>query len=228
MIPGICTQCGATIEVDNSKETAFCPYCGTKFITETAINNYSVQNATVQHVDNINIYHGKTAESITERAFIALSDGEFEQANNNFLEALNIDPHNWSAYWGLVLCDRRCLNAKEAKQLRTSLYNDKNFVHALEYAPDDEQKWLRSVENEIIKNIEFQKLVKRKKEIFYLLLLFSIISCVCSGFLIGLMGSILCLAANIFIQKKYGHDIRFMSLIGISCIGIVIFIAINH
>ena len=36
-----CTQCGATIEVDDTKEAGICKYCGTAFITEKAINNYN-------------------------------------------------------------------------------------------------------------------------------------------------------------------------------------------
>jgi len=48
-----CTNCGASINVDNGKEYGFCTYCGTKFIVEKTINNtynnvtnvYNIQNA---------------------------------------------------------------------------------------------------------------------------------------------------------------------------------------
>lgn len=36
-----CTQCGAEIEVDDTKEAGICKYCGTPFITEKVINNYN-------------------------------------------------------------------------------------------------------------------------------------------------------------------------------------------
>ena len=41
IIPARCTQCGAEIEVDSTKESGVCKYCGTIFITEKAINNYN-------------------------------------------------------------------------------------------------------------------------------------------------------------------------------------------
>ena len=34
-----CTQCGANIEVDDTKEAGICKFCGTAFVTEKAINN---------------------------------------------------------------------------------------------------------------------------------------------------------------------------------------------
>lgn len=44
LVPAICTQCGAQIEVDDMKEAGICRYCGTAFITEKAISNYSITN----------------------------------------------------------------------------------------------------------------------------------------------------------------------------------------
>ncbi len=55
IVPASCTQCGGTVEVDKSSDTAICPFCGTSFIVEKAINNYNVQNATIEHADNVNI-----------------------------------------------------------------------------------------------------------------------------------------------------------------------------
>lgn len=52
MVPAICTQCGAKLLVDNSKDATICEYCGTPFITEKAINSYicdtiNIENATI-------------------------------------------------------------------------------------------------------------------------------------------------------------------------------------
>jgi predicted RNA-binding Zn-ribbon protein involved in translation (DUF1610 family) len=55
IVPASCTQCGGTVEVDKGSDTAICPFCGTSFIVEKAINNYNVQNATIEHADNVNI-----------------------------------------------------------------------------------------------------------------------------------------------------------------------------
>lgn len=53
--PAICTQCGGKVEVNISEEIAVCPYCGTSFIIEKAVNNYNVKNARIDHADNVNI-----------------------------------------------------------------------------------------------------------------------------------------------------------------------------
>lgn len=47
-----CTECGANIEVDDTKDAGICKYCGTAFITEKAINNYNT------HITNNNNFYG--------------------------------------------------------------------------------------------------------------------------------------------------------------------------
>lgn len=37
-VPARCTQCGAEIKVDDTKDAGICEYCGTAFVTEKAIN----------------------------------------------------------------------------------------------------------------------------------------------------------------------------------------------
>ncbi len=55
LVPAVCTQCGAQLEVDPAQEAAVCKYCNTPFIVAKAINNYNVQNARIEHADNVNI-----------------------------------------------------------------------------------------------------------------------------------------------------------------------------
>ncbi len=55
LIPAKCTQCGANIKVDDSKDAGICEYCGTAFITEKAINNYNTYITNNYEGANINI-----------------------------------------------------------------------------------------------------------------------------------------------------------------------------
>ena len=64
MTPAICTQCGASVEVDPKQEAAVCKYCGTPFIIEKAINKYNIQNAEGKHVDPINFVKTGVVESV--------------------------------------------------------------------------------------------------------------------------------------------------------------------
>ena len=63
LVPAICTQCGASLEVDPTQDAAVCKYCNTPFIVEKAIQNYSIQNAKIDHVENVNIDMKGTADS---------------------------------------------------------------------------------------------------------------------------------------------------------------------
>lgn len=62
IIPAKCTNCGASLEVDNTKDAAICPHCGSAFIVEKAINNYNTTN----HIsaDTVNIYGGNGADFV--------------------------------------------------------------------------------------------------------------------------------------------------------------------
>ena len=57
LVPAVCTQCGAPIEVDNAKEAGICPHCGTAFITEKAINNYITQHVSSTSVSQPIVDH---------------------------------------------------------------------------------------------------------------------------------------------------------------------------
>lgn len=60
IIPAKCTNCGASLEIDSAKDAAVCPYCGSAFIVEKAINNYNTTN----HIsaNTVNIYGGNAAD----------------------------------------------------------------------------------------------------------------------------------------------------------------------
>lgn len=46
-----CPNCGGTLQVDNSKRAAMCPFCKEAYVVEDAINNYITNNyTTVEHL----------------------------------------------------------------------------------------------------------------------------------------------------------------------------------
>ncbi len=60
LIAAKCTQCGANIQIDDTKEAGICEFCGTAFINEKAINNYNISmDNVVINSDNVNIYNNK-------------------------------------------------------------------------------------------------------------------------------------------------------------------------
>lgn len=47
-----CTNCGANLEVDNSRDAAICPYCHTPYVVEKAINKKFLPN-----IKKVSLYH---------------------------------------------------------------------------------------------------------------------------------------------------------------------------
>lgn len=62
LVQAKCTNCGANLEVDNSKDAAICQACGTPFIVEKAINNYNITNNI--KADVVNVYGGNSADFV--------------------------------------------------------------------------------------------------------------------------------------------------------------------
>lgn len=57
-----CTNCGANLEVDNTKDAAVCPYCNTPYVIEKAVNYFNTTN----HISTgvVNVYGGNSAEFV--------------------------------------------------------------------------------------------------------------------------------------------------------------------
>ena len=96
--PAICTQCGASIDVDDSKEAGICKHCGTAFITEKVIanyvNNYSTVNNITNNVTKI-INGGKDsddAEDFFNRGLTNLKLKKDWAAEDNFTKAIDLAP----------------------------------------------------------------------------------------------------------------------------------------
>ena len=62
LVQAKCTNCGANLQVDNTKDAAICPYCGSAYIVEKAINNYNVTNRI--HANVVNVYGGNSADFV--------------------------------------------------------------------------------------------------------------------------------------------------------------------
>ncbi len=64
-----------------------------------------------------------TAESLLERAYILLRDGDYARANGYFDKVLDRAPKNPKAYWGKLLSSERCIdNAEFTGYKKTSEY----------------------------------------------------------------------------------------------------------
>lgn len=74
LVQAKCTNCGANLEIDNSKDAAICQFCGTPFIVEKAINNYNTINNI--KADVVNVYGGNSADFVIRAGVLEKYNGQ--------------------------------------------------------------------------------------------------------------------------------------------------------
>lgn len=94
-----CTQCGADIEVDDTKEAGICRYCGTAFVTEKAINNYNtyITNNNNFAGANINVVGGNV-NNLLDIAKASLNGGNGKEAFDYANKVLEIKSDSYEAW----------------------------------------------------------------------------------------------------------------------------------
>lgn len=146
LVPAICTQCGAQIEVDDTHEAGVCNHCGTAFITEKAINNYTT-NITNNIVNNNNFAGANVTfqsdtediEKLIERATTFTKLNEYSKAQNIYHEITSKYPMDYRGWLGVIISE-----TKEMTEISTSEYIYKeileNFNKAIKVANSAEQE----------------------------------------------------------------------------------------
>ena len=102
LVPARCTQCGGAIEVDNTQEAGVCKHCGTAFITEKAINNYTTNYNITNNVTKI--VNGKDSDDDEEefnKGLVHLKTKKYDQARRCFDKAIRKRPEvsKYYFYW---------------------------------------------------------------------------------------------------------------------------------
>lgn len=94
LVPAKCTQCGANIDVDNQRDAAICPFCGTAYIVEKAINSFIINsentislNRMIQNIDT----------------FIELKS--WERATEVIEEVIRNYPEDYRGWWRKVVVE---------------------------------------------------------------------------------------------------------------------------
>ena len=98
LVPAVCTQCGAQIEVDDTHEAGVCKHCGTAFVTEKAICNYNNIYNITNNINAQNLFVHDSQPQYTKEYAIKRYR---LTGDDSILKELYIDNHDDSElkYW---------------------------------------------------------------------------------------------------------------------------------
>ena len=141
MIAAKCTNCGANIQVDETKEAGICESCGTAFVTEKAINNYNTYITTNNDFSGANInVTGASVDNLIKMAENAIEAGNGKEAIDYANRALEINPES-SKSWLLKMKAIEYIGTVGNPQVTEAIsYGD----NAIKYS-DDKDKTIAEV-----------------------------------------------------------------------------------
>ena len=89
LVAAKCTQCGANIKVDDTKDAGICEFCGTAYVTEKTINNYNTYVTNNYEGTNITVIKGES-DNYVKLGNIALKSNNYQEAYDYANKALEI------------------------------------------------------------------------------------------------------------------------------------------
>lgn len=137
LIPVLCPNCGASIEIESNDETYTCKHCGTSFVTEKVINNNSYN--TVHNITNniTKVVNGDTdddADDFFNRGLSHLKLDNITDAKRCFAEAIRKDPSGGLYYFYYLVAATKKFTSVEGYFNNLIIYNDgADYYFKLDY-----------------------------------------------------------------------------------------------
>lgn len=100
LIPAICPQCGAKIELAKNLQKGYCSFCGTEILIKDVVKNVNIINQPT--VENYII--------LGDRAFDSV---DYDGALKHYISALEIEPNNRHAIFREGICKSATSNYQE-------------------------------------------------------------------------------------------------------------------
>lgn len=118
LVAAQCTNCGAALQVDNTKDAAVCQHCGSAFVVEKAIHNYEINNS--YQIENANIVINDDKSFIKRLA--SAEDymyqlKEYDMAYAIFAEIESLAPGNHKVWYGKICSRTRNFKADETAEM---------------------------------------------------------------------------------------------------------------
>jgi hypothetical protein len=125
LVSAKCSQCGATVDVDNDQKYWKCQNCGTIFFVEDAINNYTtVINNSISNTINADsvIITGKNIENIRTLADRYYEEKEYDEAFKYYTQLLEEFPSD--PYVNDHVFKSKCMRQFLTNQIESKRYKE--------------------------------------------------------------------------------------------------------
>jgi hypothetical protein len=140
-----CTNCGANLNVDNTKDAAVCEFCGSAFIVEKAIQNYNYHITNNINAQNVVITGKGEAEKerLLNNAKTNEKFGDYAKAQSIYMQITEDYPDDYRGWLGIALIKSDNYSKYNISQAEfEAISSDTN--KALICAPPEIEKSIRS------------------------------------------------------------------------------------
>lgn len=145
LVPAKCTNCGASLQIDNTQQAAICPYCHSAYVVEQAINNYNY---------NVIVKDESSIDAKVENATTFLKVfKEYEKARQIFGSITDVKSSDYRGWWGLVQVDTREFTVVNCTRTQFQRI-ERNAARAFSVASPEVRQFLQTQWNEYLFHVK--------------------------------------------------------------------------
>lgn len=145
LVPAKCTNCGASLQIDNTQQAAICPYCHSAYVVEQAINNYNY---------NVIVKDESSIDAKVENATTFLKVfKEYEKARRIFVSITDVKSSDYRGWWGLVQVDTREFTVVNCTRTQFQCI-EQNAARAFSVASPEVRQFLQTQWNEYLFHVK--------------------------------------------------------------------------
>ncbi len=151
-----CNSCGNEINIDTSEKFVNCSHCGSTFSMQELLDESDLEF--IEKLKPENVQKKIEVVSLIKKADALIFAARYEEAEAEYLKALELDDENYHIYYGLVKVYTKNLSQAPKNS------NYKNYIKlALKFVPSDEYEYVKSELDKVkLLEKEEEKLKKQK------------------------------------------------------------------
>ena len=152
LVKAQCTNCGAMLDVESTKDAAICPHCGTAYIVEKAIQQFNIHNTNI--IQNATLINESEYQRLIQAAEGFVKLGDNKSARANYVTVTQRYPQKFDGWFGVVACDIHTIMMTPAGTRVEPEFNSQELANARKLAAASDNI---KIKNLLDKYIEFAK-----------------------------------------------------------------------